>query len=253
MNFLALCYADLGKYELALSLSEQILELSKSKLGPEHPDTINFMGNLALTYKAAGRVDRALPLFQDTLALRKAVEGPDHPHTLRCMNNLALAYQDAGQFDRALPLLVDLAELRKRKPGADSREYAGTLAALGLNHLQQEAWTEAETVLRELLTIYENKAPDAWQTFNVRAELGAALLGQKQYTAAEPLLRAGYEGMKLRAEKIPPQRKFRLAEALDRLIALAEATNKPDEARMWKDERAKLPAASAPKPEAEDP
>ena len=73
------------------------------------------------------------------------------------------------------------------------------------------------------------------------------MLGQKQYAAAEPLVRAGYEGMKLRAEKIPAGGKPRLAEALDRLIKLAEATNKLDEARMWKEERAKLPRGTAPR------
>ena len=169
------------------------------------------------------------------------------------MSNLALGYQAAGKLDQALPLLRELADVWKRKAGADSTQYAGALATLGLNLLQQEKWTEAETPLREALTIRETKAPDDWTTFNTKSMLGGALLGQKQYAAAESLLRAGYEGMKLRAEKIPAQGKPRLAEALDRLIALAEATNKPDDARMWKDEKAKLPPTSTSKPEAESP
>ena len=53
------------------------------------------------------------------------------------------------KLDRALPLLRELADLWKRKAGADSTQYAGALAALGLNLLQQEKWTEAEPVLRE--------------------------------------------------------------------------------------------------------
>jgi hypothetical protein len=72
--------------------------------------------------------------------------------------------------------------------------------------------------------------------------LGGALLGQKRYDAAEPLLRAGYEGMTRRADKIPLRNKVCLGEALDRLIAFAEATNRTDDAKAWKDERAKRPA-----------
>ena len=80
--------------------------------------------------------------------------------------------------------------------------------------------------------------------------LGAALLGQEKTADAEPLLRAGYEGMKQRADKIPPQTKLpRLGAALDRLIALAEATGQADDAKAWKDERAKLPAAASSKPD----
>jgi hypothetical protein len=213
------------------------------------------MNNLANGYRLARKLDRALPLYEETLALQKAKLGLDNPNTLVTMNNLASGYQAAGKLDRALPLLRELAALWKRKAGAESSQYSGALASLGLNLLEQENWSEAETVLREVLTLRETKAPDDWSTFNTKSMLGGALLGQKKYEDADPLLRAGYEGMKLRAEKIPAQATPRLAESLDRLIQLAEATNKPDETRMWKEEKAKLPAASAPapKPEAENP
>ena len=45
--------------------------------------------------------------------------------------------------------------------------------------------------------------------------------------------------MKQRADEISPEAKVRLAEALDRLIELAEATGKVEDARKWKDEKAK--------------
>jgi hypothetical protein len=128
------------------------------------------------------------------------------------------------------------------------------LATISLNLLQQKKWTEAETVLREVLAIRERTAPDDWNTFNAKSMLGGALLGQEKYADAEPLLRAGYDGMKLRAGKIPTAaRRPRLAEALDRLIELAEATNRPDDARMWNDEKAKLPATPGPKEQAATP
>jgi hypothetical protein len=39
-----------------------------------------------------------------------------------------------------------------------------------------------------------------------------------KFAAAEPLLRKGYEGMKEREKKIPPQAATRIPEALDRLV-----------------------------------
>ena len=67
--------------------------------------------------------------------------------------------------------------------------------------------------------------------------LGGALLGQKKYADAEPLLLAGYEGMKQREKTIPPQDKdLRLREALERLVQLYEATDKKDEAAKWRKE-----------------
>ena len=56
----------------------------------------------------------------------------------------------------------------------------------------------------------------------------------------------GYEGMKQREKTIPPQASTRLPEALDRLIELYTATNKPDEVKKWQAERAKYPATAPP-------
>ena len=88
--------------------------------------------------------------------------------------------------------------------------------------------------------------PDAWTTFDAQSLLGGALLGQKKYAEAGPLLLKGYEGMKARAKAIPPQGGTRIPEALDRLIELSAATNKPDEAKLWQAERAKYPTVAPP-------
>ena len=61
---------------------------------------------------------------------------------------------------------------------------------------------------------------------------------------AEPPLMKSYEGLKARAKTIPPQAATRIPEALDRLIELYTATNKPDEAKKWQIERAKYPTPS---------
>jgi eukaryotic-like serine/threonine-protein kinase len=68
--------------------------------------------------------------------------------------------------------------------------------------------------------------------------LGGAQLGQKKYADAEPLLAAGYEGMKQREAKIPPAAKAQLKEAVERLVGCYKATGKADEAAHW---REKLP------------
>jgi hypothetical protein len=77
--------------------------------------------------------------------------------------------------------------------------------------------------------------------------LGEALLGQRQYAAAEPLLVQGFAGMKQRAGKIPRRSKAQQSEAADRLIALYEARGQPVEAARWRKERQTLEASAAPK------
>lgn len=76
--------------------------------------------------------------------------------------------------------------------------------------------------------------------------LGGAWLGQKKYADAEPLLVKGYEGMKAREIAIPPQASTRIAEAIDRLIEIYTATEKPDDVKKWQVKRAKYRQANAP-------
>jgi len=95
----------------------------------------------------------------------------------------------------------------------------------------------------------EVKQPDDWATFNTQSLLGGALLGQKKYADAEPLLLSGYRGMKQRQEKIPAQGKIRLTEALQCLVQLYEATGKKDEAEKWRIQlKSATPRPDKPKP-----
>ncbi len=245
-NELALAYQDAGKLDLALPLFEETLKLRKAKLGRDHPHTLTSMNNLALAYEDAGKLDLALPLLEETLELRKAKLGPNHPDTLTSMNTLALAYRAAGKLDLALPLYEESLKLRKVKLGPEHPDTVGTMASLGSLLIEKRLFTEAEPLLRECLTIREETKPDAWTTFNSRRMLGSALLGQKKYADAEPLLLKGYEGMKEREKSIPKLggADKRIPEALDALIELYTATNKPEEVKKWQSERAKYPIGS---------
>jgi hypothetical protein len=116
--------------------------------------------------------------------------------------------------------------------------------------LNPEEVVRGERPLRAILVdrldrAVEQAEPDDWKTFNTQSLLGGVLLGQKKYAEAEPLLLAGYEGMEARQSTIPPQANPRLTEALERLVQLYEALDKPDEAAKW---RAELEAAKAANP-----
>jgi tetratricopeptide (TPR) repeat protein len=286
MRNLANGYHAARQFDRALPLFEETLALMKSKLGPDHPDTLTAANDLAATYWSAKRLDRSIPLLEECLALQRVKSGEDHPYTMMTKANLGVNYRKAGRLTEALPLLEEANRAVRKYPTlrlirgplrdayfksgrndeaaavaeemltddraaypASSPQLAGALAQTGLSLLKAEHWTEAEAVLREALTIREAKEPDAWTTFDTNSLLGEALFGQKKYAKAEPLLKAGYEGVKQRAEKIPPQSKDRVTEALDRLIELAEATGKLEDAKLWRDEKAKLAGASTLKPD----
>jgi tetratricopeptide (TPR) repeat protein len=196
------------------------------------------MHNLAMAYRASGQLAKAVPLLEQTLENRKAKLGPDHPNTLTSMWNLGKAYADVKQGERAAATLGAFVDRTRKASPKDSPQFAGSLAQVSNDLLGCGQHAAAESLLRECLAIRQKKEPDAWTTFNTMSLLGGTLLGQKNYAAAEPLLLKGYEGMKARENTIPQSHggELRIPQAVERLVQLYEAWEKPDEAAKWRKE-----------------
>ncbi len=225
-----------GQRDKALPLWAQVIELQKADLGHDHDRVLGNQHNLAGLYRDAGHLDKAVALYEQTLAKRKEKLGPDHPDTLSTTYQLAQVYSAGGRAARAEPLYLEVLARQRQRLGADHPQVAGILSDLVPDYLRQKKYAAAEPLARECLALREKQLPDDWRTFNAKAMLGGALLGQQKYADAEPLLLGGYQGMKQREETIPPQGKPRLPEAVERLVQLYDAWGKPDEAEKWRKE-----------------
>jgi tetratricopeptide (TPR) repeat protein len=190
---------------------------------------------LAKALMSRGEAARAINLLVKARATRVQDLGPDHPDAIATTADLARAYHNAGRIAEALPLYDEVLKRRIATFGPDHPVTEQTKENLAIAYIAASRWTDAESLLRDILSVREQKQPDDWATFHAKSLLGAALLGQKKYAEAEPLLVQGYEGMKQREMKTPPTPRFRLVEALERLVKLYEAWDKKDAAAKWKD------------------
>jgi tetratricopeptide (TPR) repeat protein len=273
---LASAYHSADQMDKAIALYEQTLHLSKEHKGKHHLYTTQLMSYLAWAYYRDGQIDRAVSLNLQALELQTKHQGEHRLPTLETMGRMGVMYKSMGQVDEAMQVLSQAYEPGRRFPRLrkwlvpelidayvqsgmkaeaqelfkhtmaetknaipkNSLERANWLANYGLPLLKLEMLTEAESILRESLTIRQREAPDVWSTFYTMSQLGGALLGQQRIEEARPLLLDGYEGLKLRADKIPgAYRNPRLLESIDRLIKLAEATDNTDDLAKWKDQR----------------
>jgi eukaryotic-like serine/threonine-protein kinase len=178
-------------------------------------------------------------MFRRALEGYRKAQGSDGDLTLDLTLDLANLLDEAGRGPEAEPLFRACLEAARKRFGADDPRTAGMMAVRGLSLIRQGKWAEAEAILRECLTIREKAQPDEWSTFNTRSLLGGSLLGQKKYGEAEPLIVAGYEGMKAREAKIPPPGMPRLAEGGERVIRLYDEWGKKDKAAEWRTRLAK--------------
>ena len=229
-----LCQAT-GDLDQAEKLYRELVETCNARLGSGHPLAQQNLYFLAHFYVGRSEFDKAEPLVRAGAESRQQV-GVEQPLMPWFLRQLAEVYQRKGEHAQAESLLREVVERWKKKAGPDSTQYALTVTDLGSSLLEREDWTEAATLFREALSIQQKKAPDAWSTFRTRWLLGASLVGQEHDTEAEPLLVAGFEGLKQREATIPPQARTRLTESLKHLVHLYEARQKPDQAAKWREE-----------------
>jgi tetratricopeptide (TPR) repeat protein/tRNA A-37 threonylcarbamoyl transferase component Bud32 len=247
MGNLASGYQSAGRLDEAIRLFQEVVALQTDELGRGGYDTLISLNNLALAYREDGQMGKAVETFEEVVKLQKARDGPDHDDTHFYMANLAITYDMAGRPADAEAAHKERLDSVVRTRGKDTGAYASAAAAYGRCLTDHGKGERGEPLLRECLVVREKTQPDHWGTFNTRSLLGGALLGQEKYADAEPLLVRGYEGMKARDNAMPKAggAERLIPEALDRLIALYTATNKPDEVKKYQELRARYPT---PKP-----
>jgi tetratricopeptide (TPR) repeat protein len=182
---------------------------------------------LGSAYFDLGEAGPAVAQYERALALREAMLGPDDPDTAACRNKLAQAQRLAGHTAEADRLYDQ---------NGDTFSHAEALAIRGTALLSEKEAGEAEAKLRESLTILQRLRPDDWTTFRVKSQLGEALLRQKKYAGAEPLLLSGYRGLRQRQASIPPEDRACVTTGLERIVRLYEAWGKKDQAVKWRKE-----------------
>jgi tetratricopeptide (TPR) repeat protein len=90
-----------GKYAEAEAMHRQVLQLSETVLGKEHPDMLDSMINLATSLRQQGKYAEAEAIERQTLQLKEMVLGKEHPDTLASMNNLAISLHQQGKHAEA--------------------------------------------------------------------------------------------------------------------------------------------------------
>jgi tetratricopeptide (TPR) repeat protein len=252
MSKLGVTYLSAEKLDLAEPLLRETLKLQKETLGSENPDTLVTMYQLAMTYQAVGQPKLALPLVEEVLRAKTTKLGKEHPDTRHTVHEV--------DFLRNMATAQDRYELNLAKLGPDHIDTLLARRDIAQLYISTNRLDEAERTLVDILDrmktranddlilaftirllrichrIRERTMPDSWLTYRCKSVLGGVYLARKQYATAEPLLLAGYQMMKQREAKIPPQGKVHLTEAAKRLVQLYEATGKKDEAAKWQKE-----------------
>ena len=228
---LGLCLHNQGKYAEAEQSYRRSLAIWRARHGDTHPNGNLMLNNLGLLAHDQNRFAEAERLFRQTLELQEKVYGKDHPETALPMNNIARVCHDQGRYAEAEMLYRHALAIRRKGLKPDHPALAESLAWLGKLLTEKKELTEAEANLREAVAI-RGKAfkADDWRLAEARSLLGGCLVAKKQFAEAEPLLVEGYQVMMNKRGSTYR----RTIQALERVVALYDAWQKPDRAAQYR-------------------
>ncbi|MEH1868354.1 MAG: tetratricopeptide repeat protein, partial [Nostoc sp.] len=181
-------YEAQGLYNQALPWYEQCLEVTKKRLGEEHPHIAESLNNLAVLYYYQGRYREAEPLYIQALALRRKLLGEEHPDVAESLKNLATLYHFQGRYSEAEPLNIQALALRRKLLGEEHPFVAQSLNNLALLYYSQGRYSEAEPLNIQALALRRKllgeEHPDVAISLN---NLALLYYSQGRYSKAEPI------------------------------------------------------------------
>ena len=149
----ARCYAHLGHHKRALKLLEEVVEIRKTTLGPEHPSRLASQHELASAYMGNGQHRRAAELLEEVVEIRKTTLDPEHPHRLASQHELARAYMGNGQHRRAAELLEEVVEIEKTTLDPEHPDRLASQHTLAEAYMDNGQHRRAAELLEEVVEI----------------------------------------------------------------------------------------------------
>ena len=144
-----------GKYDDALALTEQALNLRERVLGPDHTDVAHTLHLLAVIYDDKSDYDKAEPLNVRALAIREKVLGLEHPDVAQSLFNLAWIYKVRQQFVKAESTYLRVLAIQEKALGPYHSSVATTLNDMAVLYNQTGKYDLSIQVNQRVLAIRE--------------------------------------------------------------------------------------------------
>ncbi|MEU9170887.1 FxSxx-COOH system tetratricopeptide repeat protein [Streptomyces sp. NPDC048420] len=190
-HLVAVALNEMARFEEALPLIEDLLQRRRRVLGEEHPDTLSSTHDLGIALGGLDRDAESYAILRDVATRRASVLGENHIDVLRSIANYAYPLVALGRPQEAHQVLTDVLARYRRTSNEDHPTALDASNYLGvvLSHLGRHV--EALHVHSEVLSRRRQLLGDRHEdTLNSAAHLGRALLANRQYAAAEQLLRS---------------------------------------------------------------
>ena len=176
---------EYAKYEEAMSVAKEKLELDKGLFGEYSADVATSYNNIGAVYSSQGNYPAALEYYNKALEIRLAIFGERHPDVATSYNNIAGVFYSQGNYSAALEhcnkaLEIRLAIFGERHPDVANsyNNIAGVFYSQGNYSAALEHCNKA---LEIRLAIFGERHPDVANSYN---NIAGVFYSQGNYSAA---------------------------------------------------------------------
>ena len=187
-------YRNLGVLDRAEQLVGRSVEIRRTALGPEDPDTLRASSLLGCIYDLQGKTEQAEHLLTTVLNAERRTLGEDHPNTLKTLVNLANLYDSQGRYEKSMPLMREALERRRKVLGADHPDTLASTYNLAVAEYRAKRYTDAERVLLDVSASFARvNGTDHPNTLLARDLLAAVYLEQQRADEAGRIYQEVYD------------------------------------------------------------
>ena len=189
LSSLGLALARIGDFEASIEHIERARRILRDTYGEQHPHYGAMLQNLATTHLVHGSYAAALDLYAESHRLLAASLGERHPTVAVLAYNVATNLLMLERYDDAERALREAAAIEDPLHGAESLQATSRLALLAEIHLRAGRLEQGEALVRRAIEVLARVAPtDRRRRLNFDSQLGWALLLQRRFVEAAPLL-----------------------------------------------------------------
>ena len=180
----------LGHWEIANSLTRQVLAMSRALHGNKHPAVAEDLINLGAIQFEAGHYDEAERYYREALEINTGWYGQDSHVTASTLTMLGRAMVREEKFDEAMSTLRQALAIQERVFGPVHPRVASAVNELGTVALQTDRLDDAEASFRRMADIYARVYPGGhYLTGTALSNLASVYMARKEPARAEPLYR----------------------------------------------------------------
>lgn len=135
-----------GEFRTAVDAAEQVIEIEKRVLGPQHHQVTESLISMGMMYHSLGANPQALALCEQALDIRREVVGEQHPRFADGLKYQADMYFYAGNHSTGAELYRRALDIYEKTRGVAHRSHIGALDSLAQAHSAMSEYDQAEVL-----------------------------------------------------------------------------------------------------------